>query len=102
MNQEQQNAISYLREENHILRAHLGTRRIRLTDEQRRSLAAKARLVGRKVLADIATVVTPDTLLRWHRKLIANKYDGSASRHPGQTEYREGTRGADCPNGEGI
>ena len=84
MNQEQQHAIAYLREENRILRAHLGPRRLRFTDEQRRSLAAVARLVGRKVLADIATVITPDTLLRWHRKLIANKYDGSASRRPGR------------------
>lgn len=84
MNQEQQHAIAYLREENRILRVHLGPRRIRFTDEQRRSLAANARLVARKVLADIATVVTPDTLLRWHRKLIANKYDGIASRRPGR------------------
>jgi putative transposase len=84
MNQEQQHAIAYLREENLVLRAHLGAGRLRFTDEQRRSLAAKARLVARKVLADIATVVTPDTLLRWHRKLIANKYDGSASRRPGR------------------
>jgi hypothetical protein len=84
MNQEQQHAIAYLREENRILRAQLGPRRLRFTDEQRRSLAAKARLLGRKLLADIATVVTPDTLLRWYRKLIANKYDGSASRRPGR------------------
>ena len=93
MNQEQQHAIAYLREENRILRVHLGPRRLRFTDEQRRSLAAKARLLGRKVLADIATVVTPDTLLRWHRKLIANKYDGSAGRRlvdrlPGPTSRR--------------
>lgn len=84
MNQEQQHAIAYLREENLILRAQLGPRRLRFTDEQRRSLAAKARLLSRKLLSDIATIVTPETLLRWHRKLIANKYDGSASRRPGR------------------
>src|ERR1700728_4848915 len=73
MNQQQQHAIEYLREENRILRAQLGSRRVRFTDDQRRSLAAKARLLGRRMLAEMATIVTPETLLRWHRKLIANK-----------------------------
>jgi putative transposase len=76
--------IEYLREENRILRAQLGSRRLRLTDDERRSLAAKARLLGRRMLAEMATIVTPETLLRWHRKLIAGKYDGSARRKPGR------------------
>src|ERR1700693_459282 len=84
MNQPQQHAIEYLQEENRILREQLGNRRLRLTDEQRRSLAAKARRLGRRMLAELATIVTPETLLRWHRKLIANKYDGSARRKPGR------------------
>ena len=84
MNQRQQHAIEYLREENQILRAQLGGRRLRISDDQRRSLAAKARLLGRKMLAEMATIVTPDTLLRWHRRLIANKYDGSVRRSPGR------------------
>jgi hypothetical protein len=84
IHQPQQHAIEYLREENRILRAQLGTRRLRLTDDQRRRLAAKARLLGRKMLAEMATIVTPETLMRWHRKLIANKYDGSARRRPGR------------------
>ena len=84
MNQKQQHAIEYLREENRILRAQLGGRRLRFTDDQRRSLAVKARLLGRKMLAEIATIVTPETLLVWHRKLIASKYDGSARRRPGR------------------
>ena len=84
MNQRQQHAIEYLREENRVLRAQLGNRRLRLTDDQRRSLAAKARLLGRRMLAEMATLVRPETLLRWHRKLIANKYDGSARRRPGR------------------
>ena len=84
MNQPQQHAIEYLQEENRILRQQLGNRRLRLTDDQRRSLAAKARLLGRRMLAELATIVTPETLLRWHRKLIANKYDGSARRKPGR------------------
>src|SRR4029450_5880177 len=84
MNQKQQHAIEYLREENRVLREQLGTRRLRFTDDQRRRLAAKAKLVGRRVLNDIADLVTPDTLLAWHRKLIAEKYDGSAKRGPGR------------------
>src|ERR1700710_1805181 len=80
MNQQPQHVIEYLREENLVLRAQLGNRRLRFADEQRRSLAVKARLIGRKLLADVATIVTPETLLSWHRKLIAGKYDGSARR----------------------
>src|SRR5262245_61447207 len=57
---------------------------MRFNDEQRRRLAVKAKRLGRKLLAQVATVVTPETLLAWHRKLIAKKYDGSASRMPGR------------------
>jgi hypothetical protein len=76
INEQQQYANDYLREENRELRARLGNRRLRLTDDQRRSLAGKAVLLGRKLLADVATIVTPATLLNWHRRLIARKYDG--------------------------
>ena len=55
MNEQQQHAIEYLREENRILRAKLGGRRLHFTDDQRRSLAIKARLLGRKRLAEMAT-----------------------------------------------
>ena len=57
---------------------------IALTDDQRRRLAAKAKRLGRKLLAEVATIVTPETLLAWHRKLIAQKYDGTAQRGPGR------------------
>jgi transposase InsO family protein len=67
-------AIAYLVEENRLLRRQLGTRRLRLTDDERRRLAARAFRVGRAVLRDIATLATPDTLLRWHRQLIARKW----------------------------
>jgi hypothetical protein len=80
MNQRQQHAIDYLREENRVLREQLGGRRLRFTDNQRRRLAAKAKGLGRRVLAEIATIVTPETLLALHRKLIARKYDGAVSR----------------------
>src|ERR1017187_1173311 len=72
MNQQQQHAIEYLRVENRVLRAQLGGRRLRFTDDQRRSLAVKARLLGRKMLAETATIVTPQKLLGWHHKLIAS------------------------------
>src|SRR4029453_7498584 len=85
MNQKQQYAIDYLREENRVLREQLGSRRLRFPDDQRRRLAPKAKLVGRRVLNQIAALATPDTLLAWHRKLIAEKYDGSAKRGPGRT-----------------
>jgi hypothetical protein len=41
-------------------------------DVQRRRLAVRAKQSGRKILAEVATIVTPETLLAWHRKLIAN------------------------------
>jgi putative transposase len=66
--------LAYLIEENRVLRRQLGGRRPRLTDDDRRQLAARAYRVGRQVLREIATIVTPDTLLRWHRRLIARKW----------------------------
>ena len=70
--------IDYLCEENRALREQLGGRRLRLSDDQSRRLAAKARLLGwRQRLAAVATIATLETLLAWHRKLIAQKYDGS-------------------------
>jgi putative transposase len=84
MNEQHQMAIDYLREENRVLREQLGDRRLRLNDEQRRRLAAKAKGLGRRLLAEVATIVTPETLLAWHRKPIAVKYDGSAQRGPGR------------------
>src|SRR2546421_6785370 len=58
----------------------LGGRRLRLNDDQRRRLAAKAKRLAHRVLAEVASIVTPETLLAWHRKLIAHKYDGTAHR----------------------
>ena len=83
-NQRQQDALEYLREENRVLREQLGNQRIRFTDDQRIRLAEKAKDLGRRALPEIATLVTPDTLLAWHRKLVAQKYDGSGRRDPGR------------------
>ena len=68
--------IAYLAEENHVLKEQLesGGRRLRFTDDQRRRLAAKGRPLGLKALRQIATIVTPETILAWHRRLIAAKW----------------------------
>jgi len=84
INRHQQQVIDYLLEENRVLREQLGGRRLRLTDEQRRRLAVKGKALGRKALREIAGIVTPDTILRWYRQLIAKKYDGSSRRGPGR------------------
>jgi hypothetical protein len=67
-------AFAYLIEENRLLRRQLGGRRLRFTDDDRRRLAVRAFRVGRLALREIGTIVTPDTLLRWHRQLIARKW----------------------------
>src|SRR3954453_9787918 len=82
MNGRQSSLIDYLREENRVLREQLGGKRLRFTDDQRRRFAARAKGLGRKALADLSTIVTPETLLAWHRRLIAQKYDGSEERAP--------------------
>jgi HTH-like domain len=69
----QQATVAYLIEENRILRARLRGR-IRFTDEERRRLAVPGHRVGRRRLCQVATIVTPDTILRWHRQLIARKW----------------------------
>ena len=89
LNQHQQRAIDYLIEENRVLREQLGGRRLRFIDDQRRRLAARAKDLSRRVLAELATIVTPETLLAWHRKLIASKYDGSHQRKPGRPRTGE-------------
>jgi putative transposase len=80
INRQQQDAIGYLQEEVAVLREQLGPKRPRFTDDQRRRLAARARKLKFGKLKEIASVVTPQTLFAWHRKLIAKKYDSSESR----------------------
>ena len=84
VNRQQQAVIDYLLEENRVLRAPQSSRRLRLTDDQRRRLAVKGKVLGRRCLASIAGIVTPDTILRWYRRLVAKKYDGSKKRRPGR------------------
>jgi putative transposase len=63
MNQRQLQVIDYLREENRVLREQLGDRRLKFNDNQRRRLAVKAKGLGRGILAKVARIVTPETLL---------------------------------------
>ena len=74
LDRREREAIAYLVEENRLLRRQLDGRRLRFTDEDRRRLATRAYRVGRATLREIATIATPDTLLRWHRQLIARKW----------------------------
>jgi len=74
LDRRERDAVAYLIEENRLMRRQLGGRRLRLTDDDRRRLAARAYRVGRAALRNIATIATPDTLLRWHRQLIARKW----------------------------
>ena len=89
INRHQQDVIEYLKEENKILREKLGTKRILLNDNQRMRLARLAKRLGRAVLADACGVFSPDTLLKWHRTLIARKYDGSKKRAGGRKKISE-------------
>ena len=69
----------YLATENRILK-HQIKGRLRLTDPERISLAESGKRLGRKALEEVAQIVRPETILRWHRKLIARKFDGSKNR----------------------
>jgi hypothetical protein len=75
--------IEYLKVENRVLKASLGSRRLIFTDAERRILARHAKAVGRKRLFWLDPIVSPDTLLRWHRQLIAMKWT-FARRRPGR------------------
>ncbi len=76
--------IEFLQAENRLLKGKLGGRRIRFTDAERAFLARKAKAVGRKALLRLDTIVSPDTLLRWHRRLVAEKWDFAHRRGPGR------------------
>ena len=84
VNRYQLDVIEYLREENRLLKERLGDRPIHFTDAERRRLARKAKMLGRKVLNELETLVTPDTLMRWYRELVASKWDYRDRRGPGR------------------
>lgn len=84
VNRHQEKVIDYLIEENRVLKEKLGGKRIRFTDNERRRLAVKGKALGRRLLGRVASIVTADTILAWHRKLIAKKWDHSSNRGPGR------------------
>src|SRR5258708_3167630 len=76
--------IEFLQAENRLLKDRLRGKRVRFTDAERALLARKAKAVGRKALLKLETIVSPDTLLRWHRRLIAEKWNFVHRRGPGR------------------
>jgi transposase InsO family protein len=76
--------IEFLQAENRLLKSRLSPKRIRFTDAERALLARKAKAVGRKALLKLDTIVTPDTLLRWHRQFVARKWNYAQRRGPGR------------------
>ena len=85
---QQDAVIDYLREENRVLREQLGRKRLRLTDAQRRRIAVRGKAIGRRALTEVATLVTPDTILRWHRRLVAQKWTHKR-RSPGRPRVND-------------
>lgn len=92
LEREQRDIIEFLRKENRVLKRQLRGQRVRLSDDERRRLAGIGRRLSRRVLADVVTIVTPNTILRWHRKLIARKWTYTASR-PGRPGVQVKIRG---------
>ena len=84
MNRRQGEILDYLIEENRVLKEQLRGKRLRLTDDQRRRLAANGKRLGRRLLIQVATIVTPDTILRWHHRLIAAKWTYPAKKRVGR------------------
>src|SRR6266568_6573694 len=76
--------IEFLQTENRLLKDRLRGRRIHFTDAERALLARKAKAVGRKALLELDTIVSPDTLLRWHRRLVAQKWNFAKRRGAGR------------------
>jgi transposase InsO family protein len=70
---------TYLVTENAVLR-HQIKGRVRLTDGERKTLAEIGKQLSKQALTEVATIVTPETILAWHRKLVAQQFDGSQQR----------------------
>jgi hypothetical protein len=80
VNREQQKRLQFYEVQLKAMMNAQGKKRLSLTDDQRRLLAVKGKSLGRKALMELTTIVTPDTILRWHRKLVAQKWDYSDRR----------------------
>jgi putative transposase len=84
VNRHQLDVIEYLQEENRVLKERVSGRRLRFTDAERCRLARKAQALERKVVNELETLVTPDTLMRWYREVMASKWNYSHRRGPGR------------------
>ena len=71
INRHQQQVHEFQRVQIQVLLEKLGKKRLLLNDDQRRRLAVKGKVLGRKALSELTTIVTPDTILRWHRTPVA-------------------------------
>ncbi len=94
INRHQQDMIEYLKTENKILREKLGKKRLLLNDSQRRRLAILGKKLSRKALAEVCQIFFPETILRWHRMLVARKYDGAKRRGMGRPQISDELRAA--------
>jgi len=87
------------------LKSHLKARfkgRLQLSDAERATLGEIGHRLGRKVLAEVANVARPDTILAWYRQMVARKFDGShARRGPGRPRIQPRDRATDRPHGQG-
>ena len=89
LNQRQQQIIEFQNAQIDALLKKLSRKRLLLDDNQRRLLAVKGQAIGRKALFELTTIVTPDTILRWHRQLVARKFDSSDQRKPSRPRIRQ-------------
>jgi hypothetical protein len=100
VNRHQLDVIEYLQEENRVVKARLGGKQLRFTDAERGRLTRKAHALGRKLLSELDTLVTPNTLSRWYRHLIARQWTNS--RRPGPGRARVMTTIADAGDMPGV
>ena len=84
VNEHQRTVVAYLQEENRVLRELHGKKGQRVQQRPTETAGGEGQALGRRVLREIGTLVSPDTILRWHRELIARTYDGSEGRRPGR------------------
>ena len=96
VNQRQQQIIEFQNAQIETLLKKLGKKRLLLDDDQRRLLAVKAHAIDRKTLLELTTIVTPDTILRWHRELVAKKVRFQRQTKARSATNPSGSRGCDC------
>ncbi len=94
INRDQQQALEFYRLQVEVLQEKLAKKRLLLNDNRRRRLAVKGKALGRKALRELTTIVTPDTILRWHRELVPGSLSPRAqSSGAGQQDHFTGRRG---------